>query len=291
METYEIDGASYWKNPFGSILDRNVLTQFVILNIDTEIQDVNESKAAKRNKFKFAEVEVQRVYETTGKTYFTYTHLGESLNFDDTVLAYDLESANLKDEQMSELEKSKKRIPEVIIVRKTYPRTREKRKQKKRTWKLKHFAVQKGTTIDDIEEAKEKAVKAGGKKAAKISKKLKKEEKHLDSKNQDYEIFLQDLEEDKELRSQIKLYKNEEVKQDSKSKRQEIKKDEKKDTKEPMESAKDEEPLKANEETAEDLGAKENAEDKEQEIKEDENEDENPEIEENFPDIQPDELE
>lgn len=62
------------------------------------------------------------------------------------------------------------------------------------------------------------------------------------------------------MRSQIKLYKNEEVKQDSKSKRQEIKKDEKKDTKEPMESAKDEEPLKANEEIAEDLGAKENAE-------------------------------
>lgn len=43
-------------------------------------------------------------------------------------------------------------------------------------------------------------MKAGGKKAAKISKKLKKEEKHLDSKNQDYEIFLQDLEEDKGTR-------------------------------------------------------------------------------------------
>ena len=37
----------------------------------------------------------------------------------------------------------------------------------------------------------------GGKKAAKIGKKVKKEEKVIKNKNQDYELFLQDLEEDK----------------------------------------------------------------------------------------------
>lgn len=109
MDTYEIDAPTYWKNPFTAIWDRKVLSTFVVMSIDTSIWDVNESKAAKRNHFKFAEIELQKEKQTgtMEKSYFTKTHLGDVLNYDDTVLAYDLEAWNLKDEQIEELEKSK----------------------------------------------------------------------------------------------------------------------------------------------------------------------------------------
>jgi nonsense-mediated mRNA decay protein 3 len=201
METYEIDNATYWKYQFGSFMTRSELTPFVVVNIENVDFEVNESKAAKRNKFKLAEVEVQRDSDigVTDKTYFTYSHLGEVLEFNNTVLAYDLEPVNLEGVNQDN-------IPDVVLVKKSYPKSREKFRTKKRNWKLKHINVQADKSsnasnfifyqIDFLEEAKSQAMK-GGKKAAKIGKKVKKEEKSIKSKNQDYEIFLQDLEEDK----------------------------------------------------------------------------------------------
>jgi len=109
METYEIDSATYWKNPFYSLLTRPNMVQFRIRNIDNADFDVNESRAAKRNRFKFAEAEVQRESDigVNDKTYFTYTHLGDILTYEDAVLGYDLESANFTGEQVKFLEKSK----------------------------------------------------------------------------------------------------------------------------------------------------------------------------------------
>lgn len=109
METYEIDSATYWKHPFTAILDRAALVPYVVINIDTAAFDVNESRAAKRNKFKHAEIEVQRDSDigVTDKTYFTYTHLGDVLNYNDTVLCYDLEAANFNDDILKELEKNR----------------------------------------------------------------------------------------------------------------------------------------------------------------------------------------
>ena len=63
------------------------------------------------------------------------THLGEILNFNDTVLGYDMEHANI-----SEIDGYKAwdlNLPDLILVKKTFPKLRKR--QKKRFWKLKHF--------------------------------------------------------------------------------------------------------------------------------------------------------
>ena len=137
MEAYEIDNATYWKYQFGPLLSRSDLVPFVVVNIDNVDFNVNESKAAKRNKFKLAEVEVQRDSDigVTDKTYFTYTHLGEVLEFNNTVLAYDLESANLEGLNQED-------IPDVVLVRKSFPKSRDRKKDKKRNWKLKHINIE-----------------------------------------------------------------------------------------------------------------------------------------------------
>jgi len=72
------------------------------------------------------------------------THLGEILNFNDTVLGYDMEHANV-----SELEGYKVKdlnLPDVILVKKTFPKLRKR--QKRRFWKLKHFEDQDANMTD-----------------------------------------------------------------------------------------------------------------------------------------------
>jgi hypothetical protein len=58
---------------------------------------MNVSRAAARQRFKMVQVEVARVsdFGQNDKTFIINTHLGEILNFNDTVLGYDLEHINL----------------------------------------------------------------------------------------------------------------------------------------------------------------------------------------------------
>jgi nonsense-mediated mRNA decay protein 3 len=73
------------------------------------------------------------------RTFIINTHLGEILNFNDTVLAYDLDALNVN--ELEELD-MKKDIPPVVIVKKTYPKFRKR--QKHRLWKLKHLEKEEG---------------------------------------------------------------------------------------------------------------------------------------------------
>jgi nonsense-mediated mRNA decay protein 3 len=71
-------------------------------------------------------------------------------------------------------------IPDVIIVKKSYPNARKK--NRKRNWKLKGLAKE-----EEVEVMKTKADKAKA--------------------DEDLELFLRDIEEDPELRTMINLYK------------------------------------------------------------------------------------
>jgi len=57
------------------------------------------------------------------RTFIVNTHLGEILNFNDTVLAYDLTQANISD--IEEFEKIDLYLPDVVIVKKTFPKYRK----------------------------------------------------------------------------------------------------------------------------------------------------------------------
>ena len=93
----------------------------------------------------------------------------------------------------------------IVLVKKTYPRYRKR--QRNRMWKLKHFDDLKKDDIemgsDEEEEVKEKEKK--GRKP-----RGKKENRNKED-NKDYQLFLQDLEEDKDLRAQVNLYKDDGV--------------------------------------------------------------------------------
>lgn len=72
---------------------RDRLKEFIVLSIDDADREFNVSRAAIKQKFKMVSVEVARKedYGKNNQTYSVNTHLGENLNYFDTVLGFDLE--------------------------------------------------------------------------------------------------------------------------------------------------------------------------------------------------------
>jgi len=137
MQTFEIDKGAYWKDCFKAALGRDRLSEFVVLGIENIDNDFNSSRAALRQRFRQVQVEVARKedFGVNDTTFIVNTHLGEILNFNDTVLAYDLNEASKG--EVDDFRYNYPDAPEIIIVRKTFPKLR--RRQRKRYWKLKHF--------------------------------------------------------------------------------------------------------------------------------------------------------
>ena len=92
MRTLELDGPTYYKHQFTPVCSRERLTEFVVINIEDVEFHVDTTRAAAKNKFKMVRLELARAsdYGQTDKTFIANTHLGEVINYNDTVLAYDL---------------------------------------------------------------------------------------------------------------------------------------------------------------------------------------------------------
>lgn len=115
------------------------------------------------------------------------SHLGHILRAGDTVLGYDVSSANLPEgEATGDLRGS---LPDVVLVRKVYPRNDEREGgegKRDRHWKLGELEKDGGD--------------GGG---GGIS-----EKRDEAAAEKDYERFLQQLESDKDMRRQVNLYKS-----------------------------------------------------------------------------------
>jgi nonsense-mediated mRNA decay protein 3 len=75
------------------------------------------------------------------RTFYIRTHLGNVLNPGDTVLGYDLSTANINDADLEGLRGGWNSLPEVVLVRKAYPVRRKKIRT--RHWKLKALAKER----------------------------------------------------------------------------------------------------------------------------------------------------
>jgi nonsense-mediated mRNA decay protein 3 len=114
------------------------------------------------------------------KNYFVRTHLGNYLHPGDSVLGYMLTGSNFNNDEFSEIEASNtygSTVPDVVLVKKHYP---NRRKTRKRNWKLKRMDQDSGEL-------------------------LRGDQGRLET---DFDMFLRDVEEDEELRATLALYKN-----------------------------------------------------------------------------------
>ncbi|KAI5477654.1 hypothetical protein MNV49_006040 [Pseudohyphozyma bogoriensis] len=189
----DISAPVYFRNPFPPLADIHQAVEFIILDIEPTS---HPPKTAKGGRFLLADAQVSPMGGSMSDDviYHTRTHLGAVLKPGDTVLGYMLGSANFNNDAWETLDQS--RVPEVILVRKTYPNRRKK--SKARTWKLKSMVKEVGDeNIGLGREKADKSIKVRGAGAAEQAK-----------AEADYERFLRDLEEDEELRQTINLFKD-----------------------------------------------------------------------------------
>jgi len=162
MQTFEVDQITYWKDPFKALLGRDRLTEFIVLDIEELDTNMNDSRAAIKQKFKQVKIQVARKsdFGVNDQTYWINSHLGGILNYNDTVLGYDLNQSNCIELDEFKHEKGyKDNHPEVVVIKKYYPKYRKKNHN--RIWKLKHLEKQEGPTAENL---MEEAPKQKGKK-------------------------------------------------------------------------------------------------------------------------------
>ena len=195
LQHAEITSQAYWRNPFSPLVSSpGGATEFVVLDIEPSC---HPPKTANKGRFLLADAQVapSSSQMDSDAIYHTRTHLGSVLKPGDTVLGYSLSNANFNNEAWDDLvsRNAEDRIPEVILVKKTYPERRKK--QKARKWKLK--SISKQAAEDQVGLGRDKA-SAKSKYGASV------DQQRAEA---DYETFLRDLEEDDELRAAVNLYK------------------------------------------------------------------------------------
>ena len=202
LQTCDIPSQVYWRSPFDSLAIVTDLVEFTVLDVDPDY-------SRKKGKFVPADTQVALSgafvsqkgenpdsmiadWESSGlnnQIFHTRTHLGAILQPGDAALGYFLTNANYNSDHFSSIPSS--RVPDIILVKKAYPSRRKK--SKARNWKLRSIAKDAGEE-GETGNARGAVGRMGGRDQKKVE--------------EDYELFLRDLEEDPEMRSSVNLYKN-----------------------------------------------------------------------------------
>jgi len=182
LRQMQADATQYYRAPYKAMLSSRQLVQYVVLD--------SEPTGLCAGRLQLAEVQVAKAadFGRNDNVLLARTHLGNLLSAGDTVLGYDVANANLVD---PELEKYRSlQLPDVVLVRKCYAERRQRRRAKggsQRVFKLRRM----GMEVDP--EPPGRGNQVAERRAA------------------DEERFMEELEEDREMRSRIALYRDEEA--------------------------------------------------------------------------------
>ena len=183
----EMGATMYWKlagggsshsnttgsNGIPALMTHKALIEFTILDV--------ELLGPRHGKHALADVQCARTSDL-GKndtTCVTRSHLGNILKAGDIAWGFDILHGNYNEHDTAHV--SDERIPDVILVRKGY---RVSKRASKRQWKLKQLKMEAAEDAAPLTKAE------------------------LESKAFDFESFMQDLEEDPEMRARVNLYRD-----------------------------------------------------------------------------------
>lgn len=157
LQQIELPAPIYWRAPFPVLTSAaGGAIEFIVLDIEPT---QHPPKTANKGKYMLADAQVSPVAGSmdSDAIYHTRTHLGSILKPGDTVLGFHLTSSNFNNDAWDDLNRSGRDVPEVILVRKTYP---ARQKNRKRKWRLKSIAKEVGET-DHAGLGREKVGKVG----------------------------------------------------------------------------------------------------------------------------------
>ena len=195
----DVTAPVYWRAPFFSLASVTDLVEFTVLDIEPSgpvkgkwvLADaqVALSGAFRSSGSNGNDVEMDHeLASSTNQIFHTRTHLGAILQPGDSVMGYNLTGSNFNSDNFAQLPSD--RIPDIILVRKAYPNRRKKNRT--RNWQLRSIAKEAGEE-GETSGARGIVGRTGGRDRKKV--------------DQDYELFLRDLEEDLEMRGGVNLYK------------------------------------------------------------------------------------
>jgi nonsense-mediated mRNA decay protein 3 len=181
LQVAELSSSVYWRTPFSSLCNHRQLTEFYVLHIEkaTPPGSHGNSSANHSDKCVLSDVWVVPVSElgTSDRQIHCRSHLGHLLHDGDCVWGFDLSQANLNDANLDKMNPAD--IPDVVLVKKSYGDKVKRSKQ--RNWQLQMIDREMDVTVAT---ANEKGAE------------------------EDYEEFLEDLEEDMIYRKNVNIFFN-----------------------------------------------------------------------------------
>jgi nonsense-mediated mRNA decay protein 3 len=179
LQIADLSPQVYWKKPFASLAEVSQLVEFIVLDV--------EPTGYTKGRWVLADITCARSSDLglNDREFYVRSHLGGILHPGDSVMGYYTTNSNYNSELWDDLDSTN--LPDVILVKKLYIR----KTRKNRNWKLKRMAKEHADihANDESRQAKQEAERA----------------------EKDYELFLQELEEDAELRQSVNLYKDQQV--------------------------------------------------------------------------------
>ena len=211
LRAAHVDAVAYWRAPYKALMSAAALVEFIVLDVEpvpvhgggggggngSVGGGTSIASAVTSTRWLLADVTVAKAsdFGRNDAQLVTRTHLGALLKPGDTVLGYDVAGAVLVDPELDTYRSLQ--LPDVILVRKSYAARRRQRRQKSkaaaRPWTLRRLAME---SADDDGGA----LAHGGRHAA-------------DVRAAEEEAFLEEIEEDPELRARIALYRCAEAQQ------------------------------------------------------------------------------
>lgn len=173
----ELDSNIYWRYNFNSICDPKQLIEYIVMDIEPikhKNRKIFPGQGAISNKHTIADAWLVKASELgiNDNPIHTRTHLGHILKPGDSVLGYALKDTNINDANFDKLNEDL--ISDIILVKKFYNHNKAARR-KARVWKLKHITEEVAS---------------------------------MNTENNEYNEFLDELEEDPEMRQNINIFRD-----------------------------------------------------------------------------------
>lgn len=136
----EVSSTVFFRSPFEAITNPKQLVEFVIMDIDVVYEKNRKffpGQGQMSNRHALCDVWVVKASELgiNDNPVHTKSHLGHLLKVGDYAWGYNLEDANINNENFDKLKNDK--IPDVILIKKSYGDRMNRSSQ--RNWKLKHL--------------------------------------------------------------------------------------------------------------------------------------------------------
>ena len=199
LRSMVLEAPAYWRSPFRALMSSRQLVEYIVLDIEV-VDGRGNAGYAHHGRWSLAECTVARLsdFGANDRTYSARTHLGNILHPGDHAMGFDVANANIVDSDFEAATHRGWASPDVVLVRKSYEERRQRRRSRgaRRAWKLKRMAVE----YDDDDEHGSKAGMSGRGQRAGLS--------ASELEQADMERFLEELEEDPDMRSRVALYRD-----------------------------------------------------------------------------------